>query len=1045
MKRFIVMAAMVLAVSTSAWAQQVPEIVGTTPAQNALNAAPMTNIYLVFSQFISAASLNSSTILVYGSYTGYHTGSISYSMMNGTATFNPAVNFARGEVVSVSVTTGIVTALWGGIPLAENYVFNFTISGSSGGSGSFGAAVGYSETSAIPGGIRAADLDGDTDIDLVTKRSYVNNNIVTSWDNDGTGIFDGTNHSTNDTYDNMGDIVTVDLDWDNDIDVLVEYLDWSNYQSFSLAAVWNPFSTTIYPSGRISTAGFNSGYVAADFDGDGAQDILQTYHFDLPDKIRVWTNNGTGTLSSAWFQVITKDYWKGCAADFNNDGRIDFAAISEEDDLVAVWLNDGAAQFTFSADYDPGYHASDIHAADLNGDGDMDIVTANPDSDNITILFNAGTGTFGTGVSYDVGEDPGSLATADLDGDGDLDIATANFGSIDVSALMNDGLGGFGAPRVDFPCGSSTRVPKGIAAADLDGDGDIDLATCNGGYYSNHIYVLTNMPRPLVLSVSPDLHEIDVDYSTNITATFNLDMDGATINTSSFVVSTRTDGFRSGVVSYDNPSRTATFNPTADFDDGELVTVVLTPGIESADGAPIKSFVWNFTVTVDGGSGEFAANVEYGTGTVPRMVSASDFNHDGDIDLVVSNRNSNNLSVLSGNGDGTFASHVTYPAGNTPASVFAADLNGDGYFDLAVPNSSAAEVSVMINDGDGTFASPVGYAVYAATYCIDGGDLDGDGDIDLVVGSSTQVSVLLNDGDGTFAPYTGYASLGIVSDVCVFDYNSDGDLDVATARINDNYITLLANSGAGAFTLGQTCQTGEDPNHVFAADLDGDGDIDMAVTNRGDDNISVIKNIGGGTYTTQVIYAVGEGPVQVWAVDLDADGDMDLATSNYNSDDVTVLINDGSGVFSHGGDYGAGGGPFGIFSADFDEDTNMDLAVVNLEGNTVSVLLNLNQTVDDELDELPAATALYQNYPNPFNPATQIRYFLHSGVQVNLSVYDVLGRTVAVLVNGKQDAGYRTVTWNGKDSSGGQTASGVYFYKLMAGDFVQTRKMVLLR
>lgn len=1043
MKRFIVMVAMVLAVSTSAWAQ-VPQITSTGPAQNAVSASPTTNIYIAFDAIMDRTTLNSSTILVYGSYTGYHTGAISFNQFHTAATFNPYVNFARGELVSVSVTTGVEAGL-GNIPMAENYVFNFTISGSSGGSGSFGTAVSYLEASSIPGGIRAADLDSDNDIDLVTKRSYVDNNIVTSWDNDGAGIFDGTNHSTNDTYDNMGDLLTVDLDWDNDIDVLVEYLDWSNYQSFSLAAVWNPFSATIYPSARISAQGFNSGYVAADFDGDGAQDILQTYHYDYPDKIRIWTNSGTGSLSSAWYQEIDKDYRKGCAADFNNDGRMDFAVINEGDDLVAVWLNDGAAQFTFSADYDPGYHANDIHTADLNGDGDMDILLGNPDFDKITILFNTGTGTFGAGVSYDVGEGPASLATADLDGDGDLDIAIANITTIDVSILMNDGLGGFNAPRIDFPCGSSTRIPTGIAAADFDGDGDIDLATCNGGYYSHYIYVMMNLPRPLVMSVSPDLQEIDVDYSTNITATFNLDMDGATINASSFVVSTRTDGFVAGVVSYDNPSRTATFNPISDFGDGELVTAVLTPDIESADGAPIKSFVLSFTVTVDGGSGEFAADVEYGTGTLPRMVSAADFNHDGDIDLAVSNRNSNNVSILSGNGDGTFATHVTYPAGNTPASVFAADLNDDGYFDLAISNSANAEVSVLINDGDGTFASPVGYAVYAATYRVAGGDLDGDGDIDLVAASSDRISVLLNDGDGTFAPYSGYASLGTVSSVFVFDYDDDGDLDVATGRVNDNYVTLLTNSGAGAFVLGQSIQTGEAPNHVFAADLDGDGDMDMAVTNRDDDNISVIKNIGSGTYTSQVTYPVGDGPVMVWAVDLDADGDMDLATSNYNSDDATVLINDGTGVFSHGGDYGAGNGPFGIFSADFDENNNMDLAVVNLAGNTVSVLLNEIQTVDDELDELPTATALYQNYPNPFNPATQIRYALKQDSDVKLAVYDVLGRQIAVLVDGKQTAGNRSVTWNGVDGEGTQVSSGVYFYRLVAGDFVQTRKMVLLR
>ena len=101
--------------------------------------------------------------------------------------------------------------------------------------------------------------------------------------------------------------------------------------------------------------------------------------------------------------------------------------------------------------------------------------------------------------------------------------------------------------------------------------------------------------------------------------------------------------------------------------------------------------------------------------------------------------------------------------------------------------------------------------------------------------------------------------------------------------------------------------------------------------------------------------------------------------------------------------------------------------------------------VGDESGQVPTASALYQNYPNPFNPATQIKYVLHRDSDVKLAVYDVLGRNVVTLVNGRQTTGYRTVTWNGRDGSGNQMASGIYFYRLVVGDFVQTRKMVLLR
>jgi 5'-nucleotidase / UDP-sugar diphosphatase len=94
---------------------------------------------------------------------------------------------------------------------------------------------------------------------------------------------------------------------------------------------------------------------------------------------------------------------------------------------------------------------------------------------------------------------------------------------------------------------------------------------------------------------------------------------------------------------------------------------------------------------------------------------------------------------------------------------------------------------------------------------------------------------------------------------------------------------------------------------------------------------------------------------------------------------------------------------------------------------------------------LPDQMGLAQNYPNPFNPQTQISFALPIGSDVNLTVYDLLGRQVKVLVNGYCNAGTNNVIWDGLDKTGKDVASGVYFYRLQAGDFVQTKKMSLLR
>jgi len=89
---------------------------------------------------------------------------------------------------------------------------------------------------------------------------------------------------------------------------------------------------------------------------------------------------------------------------------------------------------------------------------------------------------------------------------------------------------------------------------------------------------------------------------------------------------------------------------------------------------------------------------------------------------------------------------------------------------------------------------------------------------------------------------------------------------------------------------------------------------------------------------------------------------------------------------------------------------------------------------------LPIAYSLSQNYPNPFNPSTTIRYELPSRTDVVLKIFDLLGQEVATLVDEEKTAGRYEVLWHAA-----RTASGVYFYRLQSGEFVETKKLVLLK
>ena len=117
------------------------------------------------------------------------------------------------------------------------------------------------------------------------------------------------------------------------------------------------------------------------------------------------------------------------------------------------------------------------------------------------------------------------------------------------------------------------------------------------------------------------------------------------------------------------------------------------------------------------------------------------------------------------------------------------------------------------------------------------------------------------------------------------------------------------------------------------------------------------------------------------------------------------------------------------------------------EGDGIIDAPPLATAVAEEPDLLPDGFALGQNYPNPFNPATAVRYTLPSRGHVHLAVYNAAGQEVRVLVDGVQDAGLSIASWDGRDRSGAQVASGTYLYRLETAEqgFSQSRVMTLLR
>ena len=198
-------------------------------------------------------------------------------------------------------------------------------------------------------------------------------------------------------------------------------------------------------------------------------------------------------------------------------------------------------------------------------------------------------------------------------------------------------------------------------------------------------------------------------------------------------------------------------------------------------------------------------------------------------------------------------------------------------------------------------------------------------------------------------------------------------------------------------------------------------DFDLTVANiNNEDNIVIIGLISQITPTTKSALEAGTGPVANLVFEVD-----DASVSEIMLSAVELKKPDHKLMWVYNRRPTPESNTFVTARPDFDQ---------------ISVALSGAVS-----DGLPATFALEQNYPNPFNPTTNVAFALPVASQVELSVFNVLGQKVATVVNGEYPAGNHTVTWDGTNSDGGSVSSGVYFYRIQAEGFSETRKMMLLK
>ena len=622
----------------------------------------------------------------------------------------------------------------------------------------------------------AADLDGDGDTDIA----------VTGFESVGIVLNNGDGTFTNAGYYGVGtapvSICAVDLGEPpgqaGDIDLVI-----ANEQSGDIAILYGNGDGT-FAEAESHPAGITARAVCtADFDGDGHQDCaIGVTREDYTHAVRLLHNNGIGRLVDGAEYEIEGTVCSVCAADFDADGDMDLAATSGDNGTVEILYNSGNGTFPGRVPYGVDGGPRSMCAADFNADGYPDLAVQSWIWGEISVFIGSSVGLFLDAVRYVVAAAPTAFCASDLNNDGMADLAVAS-GAGGVTVLLGYGDGTLQqAPLYETITGADK-----VCTSDFDLDGNPDIAVT--GELSTAVSVLLgNGDATLQAQMTHDVGEQCTGLCTS-----DFDRDGIPD------LALLADGL---VLLIGNGDGTFLEGGTIDLGSGYS----LCSGDFDGDGNPdVAAASWSpaggVTVLLGNGNGTFQEPAYYPAGPLgptfyySYRVCTSDFDLDGDLDIVVSNSGTNNIAVFLGIGDGTFQESFCYElyAGGSPTDICLIDYFSSGYPDIAVAKQGYDMVEIILNLGDGTF--------YSGGYGFDPGsegttnmypaDIDGDGLEDLVMSQVENFTRIYYRTEGLGPRMIGGCR---TSAICASDLDADGDRDLVVANChNPGSVSVLEN------------------------------------------------------------------------------------------------------------------------------------------------------------------------------------------------------------------------------------------------------------